>query len=98
MDITDLFLSDSDLFALKGAKESLKLGSYQQGQSYALDVKAFPENINFRSIRSYGLSGEVKKGEFPSTLWEVGASWYLLPEKPMTQRVFDERVGYFAFS
>ena len=97
-DITDLFLSDSDLFALKGAKESLKLGGYQQGQSYALDVKAFPENINFRSIRSYGLAGEVKKGEFPSTLWEVGSSWYLLPEKPMVQRVFDERVGYFAFA
>ena len=98
VDITDLFLSDSDLFALKGAKESLKLGGYQQGQSYALDVKAFPENINFRSIRSYGLAGEVKKGEFPSTLWEVGSSWYLLPEKPMPQRVFDERVGYFAFA
>ena len=97
VDITDLFLSDSDLFALKGAKEALKLGGYQQGQSYALDVKAFPENINFRSIRSYGPTGEVKKGEFPSTLWEVGASWYLLPEKPMKQRVFDERVGYFAF-
>ena len=98
VDITDLFLSDSDLFALKGAKESLKLGGYQQGQSYALDVKAFPENINFRSIRSYGLAGEVKKGEFPSTLWEVGSSWYSLPEKPMVQRVFDERVGYFAFA
>lgn len=98
VDITDLFLSDSDLFSLKGAKESLKLGGYQQGQSYALDVKAFPENINFRSIRSYGLAGEVKKGEFPSTLWEVGSSWYLLPEKPMVQRVFDERVGYFAFA
>ena len=98
VDITELFLSDSDLFALKGAKESLKLGGYQQGQSYALDVKAFPENINFRSIRSYGLAGEVKKGEFPSTLWEVGSSWYLLPEKPMVQRVFDERVGYFAFA
>lgn len=98
VDITDLFLNDSDLFALKGAKESLKLGGYQQGQSYALDVKAFPENINFRSIRSYGLAGEVKKGEFPSTLWEVGSSWYLLPEKPMVQRVFDERVGYFAFA
>ena len=98
VDITDLFLSDSDLFALKGAKESLKLGGYQQGQSYALDVKAFPENINFRSIRSYGLAGEVKKGEFPSTLWEVGSSWYLLPEKPMVQKVFDERVGYFAFA
>lgn len=98
VDITDLFLSDSDLFALKGAKESLKLGGYQQGQSYALDVKAFPENINFRSIRSYGLAGEVKKGEFPSTLWEVESSWYLLPEKPMVQRVFDERVGYFAFA
>lgn len=29
------------------------------------------------------------------TIWEVGASWYLLPEKPMTVRLADARVGYF---
>lgn len=97
VDITDLFLSDCDLFSLKGAKVALKLGGYQQGQSYALDVKAFPENINFRSIRGYAVDGEVKDGGYTSSLWEVGASWYLLPEKPMKQRMFDERVGYFTF-
>ena len=97
VDITDLFLSDCDLFSLKGAKVALKLGGYQQEQSYALDVKAFPENINFRSMRGYAVDGEVKDGGYTSSLWEVGASWYLLPEKPMRQRMFDDRVGYFTF-
>ncbi len=30
------------------------------------------------------------------TVWEVGASWYLLPATPMRQRFADKRVGYFA--
>lgn len=30
------------------------------------------------------------------TSWEVGASWYLLPAKPMRLRFADKRVGYFA--
>ncbi|MDT3402243.1 zinc-dependent metalloprotease [Mucilaginibacter terrae] len=29
------------------------------------------------------------------TAWEVGASWYLLPAKPMRQRIADKRVGFF---
>lgn len=62
-----------------------------------MDVKAFPENINFRSMRGYAVDGEVKDGGYTSSLWEVGASWFLLPEKPMRQRMFDDRVGYFTF-
>ena len=63
-----------------------------------MDVKAFPENINFRSMRGYAVDGEVKDGGYTSSLWEVGASWFLLPEKPMRQRMFDDRVGYFTFA
>ncbi|WP_343532801.1 zinc-dependent metalloprotease [Pedobacter sp.] len=29
------------------------------------------------------------------TMWEIGASWYLLPAQPMRQRLADKRVGYF---
>ena len=48
-------------------------------------------------MRGYAVDGEVKDGGYTSSLWEVGASWYLLPEKPMRQRMFDDRVGYFTF-
>ena len=98
VDITDLFLSDCDLFSLKGAKVALKLGGYQREQSHVSEVKAYPENINFRSVRGYAVEGEVKDGGYASSLWEVGASWYLLPEQPMRQRMSDERVGYFTFA
>ena len=77
VDITDLFLSDCDLFSLKGAKVALKLGGYQQEQSYALDVKAFPENINFRSMRGYAVDGEVKDGGYTSSL---ATRWRLEPK------------------
>lgn len=95
VDITDLLTSDYDIFSLKGAKEILKLGGYQPSQSYPLEVQVFPENLNFRSIRTYSVDG-AKAGEFTSSTWEVGASWFLLPERPMRPRVFDDRVGYFA--
>lgn len=29
------------------------------------------------------------------TMWEIGASWYLLPAQPMRPRIADKRVGYF---
>ncbi|WAC41046.1 zinc-dependent metalloprotease [Pedobacter sp. SL55] len=32
------------------------------------------------------------------TIWEIGASWYLLPAQPMRQRIADKRVGYFTRS
>lgn len=48
-------------------------------------------------MRGYAVDGEVKDGGYTSSLWEVGASWFLLPEKPMRQRMFDDRVGYFTF-
>ncbi len=41
-------------------------------------------------------AGETAEVKQPATLWEVGACWSLLPEKPMTIRIYDPRVGYFA--
>lgn len=101
IDLTEALESDNDLVSLKGAKEELKLGAYEPEKSGILGVKCFENNVVFRTVKSYAEAPPVKQeGEEaapPSnaTMWEVGASWYLLPEKPMQPRLADRRVGYF---
>ncbi len=99
IDITDMMKEDSELFSLRGSKDQLKLGDYKKNLSYTSDIKAFPENINFTSVRYYtAVDNKDKKdgGEnYANTAWEVGASWLLLPEKPMKPRAAEQRVGYF---
>lgn len=90
IDFTDVLTGDGDLFALKGAKKELGLGSMDANKSAILSIRCFPGNMNFRSLRTYG-PGENKT----SSAWEVGASWILLPAQPMPQRFADNRVGYF---
>ncbi|MVT10345.1 zinc-dependent metalloprotease [Chitinophaga tropicalis] len=102
IDFTEILTGDGDLFALKGAKEDLGLGSLEADKSSILSIRCFPGNMNFRSLRTYGpgpasaTNSEGPKKTTPlSTAWEVGASWILLPVTPMPQRFADERVGYF---
>ncbi|WP_442589167.1 zinc-dependent metalloprotease [Pedobacter sp. AW31-3R] len=107
IDITSLFAGDSDLFSLKGAATELKLGSFEPAKSKILGVSSFENNVVFRSIKSYaeGAPPQMEAaapGEAPAkapennpTMWEVGSSWFLLPEVPMAQRYADKRLGYF---
>ncbi|WP_343671689.1 zinc-dependent metalloprotease [Chitinophaga sp.] len=94
IDFTETLTGDGDLFALKGAKNDLSLGSLEADKSSILSIRCFPANMNFRSLRTYGPAGENKN----SSAWEVGASWVLLPLLPMPQRFADNRVGYFTKS
>lgn len=109
-DITTAINSDLPIFSLSGAKEDLGLGSYQANLSYPVGIAAYKNNIIFRTIKAYGPGSNApaqKNSLVPMptkpeenratgpTVWEVGACWYLLPEKPMAQRLADERVGYF---
>lgn len=95
VDITELWMKDMDFFLLKGAKGIMKLGNFLSQHSYPLEAQVFPENLNFVSRCAYSVADKVKDGDFALTTWEVVASWFLLPEKPMDVRLFDERVGYF---
>ncbi len=107
IDITSLFAGDNDLFSLKGAAVELKLGAFEPQKSKVLGVSAFENNVIFRSIKSYGEAPPAaqgppnatgmpaKKEETNPTMWEIGSSWFLLPEVPMAQRYGDKRIGYF---
>jgi len=64
IDITDLYKSDHYYFSLKGAAEMLNLGAYQADQSYTTTISSYPNNIIFRSVRSYapGKAPKVRPG------------------------------------
>ncbi len=95
IDITDYYLGDSELFALQGSKSELDLGNYIKESSYPTEIVSFPTNISFRSVRTY-TDSKPNESTYSNSIWEVGALWILLPEKPLKIRPFDERVGYFS--
>lgn len=79
-------------------------------RSYVEEVKAFPGNIEARSVITFRVMptgatdpvtqrpATVAPGDIRSASVVVHYSMTLLPEEPMRPRLFDPRVGYFAES
>ena len=75
-----------------------------ESRSYLSDVKAFPTNIEVRSVLTFrGADAGSGQGARPSGGGRsltalVHYSLVKLPETPMMPRYFDPRVGYFTMS
>ena len=99
--VTNLFLSglaDLSLSRAGGGGSTI-----DELRSYISDVKAFPTNIEARSLLTFrggggGLLGGPLGGGGKSTTALVHQSLVMLPETPMMGRYFDPRVGYFTES
>ncbi|MFT4205304.1 MAG: zinc-dependent metalloprotease [Chitinophagaceae bacterium] len=107
IDATDFMKGDNDLVSLSGSRKSaLGAGGILSDRSYIKSVKAFPLNVEIRTVKTYSGGGGgsslmmgsmpmVRRESTPMTM-ELNSSFLLLPEKPMAKRLFDKRVGYFA--
>jgi len=105
IDVTDYMNSDNDIFFFDaGTKRSLSLGSQVADRSYIKEIKAYPMNIEIRTLKTYtksagqqgpGMMGGGPPSSTPAT-YELNSSMVLLPAKQMKPRFFDPRVGYFA--
>ena len=102
---TQLYLSDNMDLSIKGAVGTG--GGIDPNRSYLEDIKAFPTNIEARSLLTFtsgggsgGLFGVGKSfgGAGKSYTALVHYSLVMLPERPMMGRMFDARVGYFTRS
>jgi hypothetical protein len=103
--VTSMFLAGlPDLSVSRAAGGG---GSVDEARSYLADVKAFPTNIEVRSLLTFrgggggpalplGLSPPGGGGRSVTAL--VHQSLVMLPEEPMRGRYFDPRVGYFTES
>ncbi len=98
--VTNLFLSG--LADLSLSRAGGGGGSVDELRSYISDIKAFPTNIEARSLLTFrgGGGGGLASpfgggGGGKSTTALVHQSLVMLPETPMMGRYFDPRVGYF---
>jgi len=104
IDVSRFFLSDPAEFSVRSR---LGVGAVDNNRSFLDDVLVFPNNVNVTSTLTFregagGGGGGFRLGGAPaggpSNTAVVHYSITLLPEKPMTGRLFDDRVGFFSVS
>ncbi len=91
-------------------KQQYKIKSIADDRSYIESIRAYPINVEVRSIRTYevnppsltpskgpavDLNAGVNAG---AVTYELNTSMVLLPKEPMKRRFFDQRVGIFSNS
>ncbi|HEX2628019.1 MAG TPA: zinc-dependent metalloprotease [Chitinophagaceae bacterium] len=91
IDITDFINSDNQLLTFSGlSKTAFQIDAYHADKSYIIGIKAFPMNIEIKTVRTFTRSKQ------PAT-YEMNNSIVLLSDNNlMKPRVMDNRVGYFA--
>lgn len=111
IDVTPMFSTDIPEFSAVSLLASLRLPAAPAAdptRSFVEEIKAFPENIEVRSTLTWNFGppplpstnpNAPPPARIPGGLRSLSVmvhySMVLLPEKPMTGRFFDPRVGYF---
>lgn len=100
VDATEFLNSNTELISFsEKLKRKFNISNYHKEKSYVKSMKSYPTNTELRTIKSY--TANVQNGTNPnnkypkSVTFEINSSMVLLPEKPMTPRYADPRVGYF---
>lgn len=111
IDVTDYFKGDNPLVSVSSqVKRSLSLTQISADRSYIDKITTFPINTEIRTVKTFGSSAAgggfggaspVPTASIPTAngtnaiTIELNTSLLLLPEKPMTARIADKRVGFF---
>lgn len=97
-DVSSLFTTDVPMIGALSdeEKKNFGIGSLDAKRSMIVSAKAFPQNVEVRHILTYS-GTKLPDNQVTNTLSvEMNQSFILLPEKPMTPRYYDDRVGYFS--
>lgn len=99
--VTQFFNEDNPALSVNSyAKQSLGLQSYQAAASYIDTISTYPLNTEVRTVKTWNSTNAktISARETGKVTLGLNVSFRLLPEKPMLQRLFDPRVGYFTDS
>lgn len=98
IDVTEALASDDALISPRLLLQGYNLdpGQYDATRSYIESAKAFPRNVEVRSLVTYA-APDPSMGESAGSALSVALrhSLLALPDEPMRARNFDSRVGYF---
>jgi len=104
IDITDFLNTDNNIFFFDTRMKKYRgIGNYFGDKSYIDTIKAFPINIEVKTVKTYAQTAPQgyppqAAMNFPNDpmTYELNSSLVLLPKEPMKPRFYDPRVGYFA--
>ncbi|AYL99451.1 DUF5117 domain-containing protein [Mucilaginibacter celer] len=97
IDMTDFINSDNSIFAIGEPFVRNFLGFMATDRSFIDDAKAFPTNVEIRSVKTYNQK-PGPNGTPPPFSFEFNSSIVLLPAVPMKARLADPRIGFFSNS
>lgn len=101
VNVTPFLLEDNGTTSIPASvKRSFGLQSPVAGACYVESVKAFPLNVEVRTVKTWTASGGAAPAASSTGRVTLGinTSFVLLPKVPMKQRLFDPRIGYFTDS
>jgi hypothetical protein len=108
IDVTRLFTTDVPEFSARGRVRSR---TFDQNRSFVERAVSFPTNVEVEATHTYSTPIDLQNQPAPgppgpqqaqnavrpgSATVVMHYSMVLLPEKPMTPRLYDARVGYFS--
>jgi len=99
IDVTDFFKQDNSIISFSSSfKTSQKLGNAALDRSYVEDMRTYPINVEINAMRTFSASPSNIPAANRVGAVSVGlnVSIVLLPKEPMSKRLFDPRVGFFA--
>lgn len=111
IEVTDFFKGDNQVVSINsGVKRTLGLAQIAADRSFIQKVGAYPINIEIRTTKTFsanpagggfgaisvpGATSVPAANAAGAVTLELNTSMLLLPEKPMTPRIADKRVGFF---
>jgi len=96
IDVTELFTTDiAELGLSRFQREQLRVRRLDSKRSFIESSKSFPDNVETEATITYD-AGQVPVDNSLATIsLTMHHSMVRLPEKPMSARLFDARVGFF---
>ncbi len=97
IDVTDFYNSEIPGMQMPdNLKKTYKLSGIDASRSYIDTIKAFPTNIEIRTVKTFKSPDVPSDKTIGALTFTLNTSMLLLPKVPMKPRYENARVGYFA--
>jgi hypothetical protein len=110
LDVTDFFKGDNQIVSINpNIKRRFNLSMLASDRSFVQAINTFPTNTEVKTVKTFNTApaspspfgGGQGGASFPAAsdagaiTLEMNTSFIALPKKPMAQRLWDKRVGFF---
>jgi predicted Zn-dependent protease with MMP-like domain len=110
LDVTDFFKGDNQIVSINpNIKRRFNLSALASDRSFVQTINTFPTNTEVKTVKTFNTAAAAPSpfgggqggASFPAAsdagaiTLEMNTSFIILPKKPMAQRLWDKRVGFF---